>query len=144
MKKYSVEWVWTKAQIALTALGGWLGGLLGGADGLLTALIAMMALDYLTGVACALLDRRLSSAVGFRGVCKKALILTLVGVAHLLDSRVTGTGGALRGAVICFYLSNEALSLVENAARAGLPVPDRLRAALQQLRDGEEGKPGGR
>ena len=102
-------------------------------DGLLIALIVLMSLDYISGVMCAVIDKRLSSAIGFRGICKKVLILMLVGVANIVDIHVVGTGSALRGAVICFYMSNEALSLFENAAHIGHPVPDKLREALAQL-----------
>ena len=90
-------------------------------------------LDYLTGLMCAVLDKKLSSAVGFRGIFKKALILIMVGIANVVDVHVVGTGSALRGAVICFYLSNEGLSLLENAAYIGLPVPERLKEVLAQL-----------
>ena len=100
---------------------------------MLIALIVLMSLDYISGVMCAIVDRKLSSAIGFRGICKKVLILMLVGVANIVDIHVVGTGSALRGAVICFYMSNEALSLFENAAHIGLPIPDKLREALAQL-----------
>ena len=133
MKGFTVELVWAKIQAAVTALGGWLGYFLGGADGLLIALMVMMVLDYLTGVLCAIDDHTLSSAVGFRGVSKKLCLLMLVGVAHILDVYVVGNGSALRAAVICFYMSNEGLSLLENAARLGLPIPDKLREILVQL-----------
>ena len=102
-------------------------------DGMLIALIVLMSLDYISGVMCAIVDRKLSSAIGFRGICKKVLILMLVGVANIVDLHVVGTGSALMGAVICFYMSNEALSLFENAAHIGLPIPDKLREALAQL-----------
>ena len=133
MKDFSVDLLWARLQAAVTALGGWLGYFLGGADGLLIALAVLMALDYVTGVLCAVSDRKLSSAVGFRGLCKKLIILMLVGVAHILDVHVAGGGSALRAAVICFYMSNEGLSLLENAAHAGLPVPDKLKDVLAQL-----------
>ena len=130
---YKIDLIWTKIQAAISALGGWLGYWLGGMDGLLIALIVLMTLDYISGVMCAIVDKKLSSAVGFKGICKKVLILMLVGVANVVDVHVVGTGSALRGAVICFYMSNEALSLFENAAHIGLPVPDKLRDTLAQL-----------
>ena len=133
MRDFSIDLIWTKVQIAVTALGGWLGYFLGGMDGLLIALIVLMALDYVSGVMCAIADKRLSSAVGFRGIAKKVFILMLVGVANIVDLHVVGTGSALRGSVICFYLSNEALSLFENAAHIGLPVPEKLKDVLAQL-----------
>lgn len=133
MKEFTIELAWTKIQGAITILGGWLGYFLGGMDGMLVALIVFMMLDYITGLMCAISDKKLSSAVGFRGICKKVLILMLVGLANIVDIHVVGTSSALRGAVICFYLSNEGLSLLENAAHIGLPVPDRLKDVLAQL-----------
>ena len=133
MRDFRIDLIWTKVQIAVSAIGGWLGYFLGGVDGLMIALIVFMVLDYLTGLMCAVLDKKLSSAVGFRGIFKKALILIMVGIANVVDVHVVGTGSALRGAVICFYLSNERLSLLENAAYIGLPVPEHLKEVLAQL-----------
>ena len=133
MKDFSIELIWTKVQMAATLIGGWLGYFLGGLDGLLIALIIFMVLDYITGLMCAVIDKKLSSAVGFRGICKKVLILMLVGLANVIDMHVVGTGSALRGAVIAFYLSNEGLSLLENAAHIGLPVPEKMKEVLAQL-----------
>ena len=133
MRDFHIDLIWTKNQIAITAIGGWVGYFMGGMDGLLIALIVLMTLDYISGVMCAVIDKKLSSAIGFRGICKKALILMLVGVANIVDVHVVGTGSALRGAVISWYLSNEGLSLLENAAHIGLPVPDPLKNALAQL-----------
>lgn len=129
---------WTSIQMVLTAVGGWLGWFLGGCDGLLIALILFMAVDYVTGVMCAVVDKRLSSTVGFKGIFKKVLILMLVGIAHMLDAAVIGTGSVLRTAIIFFYLSNEGVSLLENATHLGLPVPEKLKAVLQQLHDRAE------
>ena len=137
MRDFSIDLIWTKVQIAVTALGGWLGYFWGSMDGLMIALIVLMTLDYISGVMCAIIDKKLSSAVGFKGICKKVFILMLVGVAHIIDLHVVGTGSALRGAVICFYLSNEGLSLLENAAHVGLPIPDKLKDILSQLHDKE-------
>lgn len=140
MRDFRIDLIWTKIQIAVSAIGGWLGYFLGGVDGLMIALIVFMALDYLTGIMCAVLDKKLSSAIGFRGIFKKVLILMMVGIANIVDIHVVGTGGALRGAVICFYLSNEGLSLLENAAYIGLPVPERLKEVLAQLHNRDEKK----
>ena len=90
------------------------------------------------GSMCAIADKDLDSRIGFRGICKKVLILMLVGVANIIDVHVVGTGSALRGAVVCFYMSNEALSLFENAAHLGLPVPDKLREVLSQLHNRQQ------
>ena len=119
-------------------VGGWLGYFLGGFDGLLYALIVFMAVDYITGVMCAVSDKKLSSAVGFKGIFRKVLILMLVGIANLLDVQVIGTGAVLRTAVIFFYLSNEGVSLLENAAYLGLPIPEKLKEILAQLHDRAE------
>lgn len=129
---------WNGVQVVFTAIGGWLGWFLGGCDGLLYALIAFVAIDYITGIMCAVADKKLSSAVGFKGICKKVLIFALVGLGHILDTRVIGTGSVLRTAVIFFYLSNEGVSLVENAAHLGLPVPKKLKDVLEQLHDRAE------
>ena len=135
MRDFSIDLLWAKIQAAITAIGGWLGYFLGGVDGLMIALLIFMGLDYITGVMVGILDKRLSSSVGFKGLFKKLCIVMLVGVANVVDTQVIGTGSALRGAVICFYLSNEGLSLLENAAYLGLPVPDKLKNILAQLHD---------
>ena len=138
MRNFSIDIIWAKIQIAFSAVGGWIGYFLGGLDGLLIALIVLMVLDYISGVMCAIADKDLDSRIGFRGICKKVLILMLVGVANIVDVHVVGTGSALRGAVVCFYMSNEALSLFENAAHLGLPVPDKLREVLSQLHNRQQ------
>lgn len=138
MRDVSIDLIWTKLQMAFAAMGGWLGYLWGGMDGLMIALLVCMVLDYITGLMCAVLDRKLSSAVGFKGICKKVLILMLVGVANVVDIHVMGTGSALRGAVVCFYLSNESVSMLENAAHIGLPIPDKLRDILAQLHNRDD------
>lgn len=129
---------WNTIQLIFAAVGGWLGYFLGGCDGLLYALIAFVVIDYITGVMCAISDKTLSSEVGFKGICRKVLIFLLVGIGHIVDAQVIGSGGVLRTAVIFFYLSNEGVSLIENAAHLGLPVPDKLKAVLEQLHDRAE------
>ena len=129
---------WNMIQMVFAAVGGWLGYYLGGCDGLLLALVAFAAADYLTGVMCAVSDRKLSSNVGFKGICRKVLIFLLVGIANILDVHVIGTGAVLRTAVIFFYISNEGVSLLENAAHLGLPVPEKIKAVLEQLHDRAE------
>ena len=129
---------WNKIQLIFTAIGGWLGYFLGGCDGLLYALVAFVVIDYITGVMCAINDKTLSSEVGFRGICRKVLIFLLVGIANILDVQVIGTGSVLRTAVIFFYISNEGVSLLENAAHLGLPVPEKIKTVLEQLHDRSE------
>ena len=128
---------WNTIQLVFAAIGGWLGYFLGGCDGLLVALLAFVAVDYLTGVMCAIADKTLSSEVGFKGICRKVLIFILVGIANILDVQVIGDGSILRTAVIFFYLSNEGVSLLENAGHLGLPIPEKLKAVLEQLHDRE-------
>ena len=137
--------IWVGIQLAFSALGGFLGWYLGGVDGFLYALIAFVLVDYVTGVMCAIADKKLSSAVGFKGICRKVLIFVLVGIGNLVDVYVLGEGGALRTAVIFFYLSNEGISFLENAGHLGLPIPDaghlglpipeKLKDVLEQLHD---------
>ena len=130
--------LWNTMQVIFTAIGGWLGWFLGGCDGLLYALIAFVVIDYITGVMCAIVDKRLSSEVGFKGIFKKVLIFVLVGMGHILDTHIIGQGSVLRTAVIFFYLSNEGVSLLENAAHLGLPVPQKIKLILEQLHDRSE------
>ena len=125
-------------QIAIAALGGYLGYFLGGLDGFLYALIAFIVIDYLTGIMVAVLEKKLSSEVGFRGIFKKVLIFSLVAVAHIIDAELIRTGSAIRTAVIFFYLSNEGISILENTAKIGLPIPEKLKTVLEQLN--KEGK----
>lgn len=131
---------WNMIQLMFTAVGGWLGWFLGGCDGLLYALIAFVVIDYITGVMCAINDHSLSSEAGFRGICRKVLIFLLVGIANILDVNVIGAGSVLRTAVIFFYISNEGVSLMENAAHLGLPVPEKIKVVLEQLHDRAEDK----
>lgn len=130
---------WNMIQIAFTAVGGWLGYFLGGCDGLIIALLLFVVIDYITGVMCAVSDKKLSSEVGFKGICRKVIIFMLVGIANIIDMQIIKSGSVIRTAVIFFYLSNEGLSLIENAAHLGLPVPDKLKAVLEQLHDKERG-----
>lgn len=138
MRDFSIDLIWTKLQMAFSMIGGWIGYFVGGVDGLLTALLIFMVLDYITGLMCAVADKKLSSAVGFKGIFKKVLIILLVGVAHIADLHVVGTGSALRGAVVCFYLSNEGISILENAAHLGLPIPEKLKTVLEQLHNRDD------
>jgi toxin secretion/phage lysis holin len=132
--------IWVNTQLIFTAVGGWLGWFLGGFDGFLYALVAFVVMDYITGVMLAILEKRLSSTVGAKGIFKKVLIFTLVAIGHIIDSRIIGDGSIIRTAVIFFYLSNEGISILENASRIGLPIPQKLKDILEQLynRDGKE------
>ena len=134
---------WNTIQLIFSAVGGWLGYFLGGCDGLLYALIAFVVIDYITGVMCAIINKQLSSEVGFKGIFRKVLIFLLVGIANIIDVQVIGTGAVLRTAVIFFYISNEGVSLLENAGHLGLPIPEKIKTVLEQLHDrAENGKEG--
>jgi toxin secretion/phage lysis holin len=125
--------IWNWIQVGFAAVGGWLGWILGGLDGFLYALLAFVIIDYVSGVMCAAVEKKLSSEVGFRGIFKKVLIFCMVAVGHMLDIYIIGTGSTLRTAVIFFYIANEGLSLLENTTRLGLPVPQKLQDVLAQL-----------
>ena len=129
---------WNTIQIIFTGVGGWLGYFLGGCDGLLYALVVFVVVDYITGVMCAINNKSLSSAVGFKGICRKVLIFLLVGIANVLDVQVIGTGSVLRTAVIFFYISNEGISLLENAGHLGLKKKKKIKVVLEQLHDRAE------
>lgn len=129
---------WNGIQLVFAVIGGWLGWFLGECDGLMYALIAFVIADYVTGVMCAVSDKRLSSEVGFKGICRKVLIFVLVGMANILDMHVIGTGCVLRTAVLFFYISNEGVSVLENAGYLGLPVPAKLLNVLEQLHEDAE------
>ena len=132
--------IWNWIQLAFAAVGGFLGWFLGGLDGFLYALIAFVAIDYVTGVLCGIIDKKLSSEIGAKGIFKKVLIFALVGVAHILDTQILGsTGGVLRTGIIFFYLSNEGVSILENAAHIGLPIPEKLKEVLKKLHGREDG-----
>ena len=129
---------WNMIQFLFAGIGGWLGYFLGGCDGLLIALLLFVITDYITGVMCAIADKKITSAVGFKGICRKVLIFLLVGIANILDMQVIGTGSVLRTAVIFFYISNEGVSLLENAGHLGLPIPVKIKSVLEQLHDRAE------
>lgn len=130
--------IWNTIQLAFAAVGGFVGWFLGGCDGLLYTLLAFVVIDYITGVMCAIVDKTLSSAIGFKGICRKVLIFALVGIGHILDTHVIGSGSVMRTAIIFFYISNEGVSLIENAVHIGLPVPQKLKDVLEQLHNRSE------
>jgi toxin secretion/phage lysis holin len=132
--------LWNTLQLALAAVGAWLGWFHGGMDGLIYAVIVFVIAAYITGVMCAINDKRLSSEIGFKGICRKIIIFMLIGVANLIDVYVIKSGAMLRTATIFFYLSNEGISLLENAVHLGLPVPEKIKQALKQLADNNNKK----
>lgn len=134
---------WNVVQMVIAGIGGWPGWFLRGFDGLVYALVAFVVIDYVTGMMCAVADKKLSSEVGFKGICRMVLIFLLVGIANILDVHVIGSGSVLRTAVIFFYISNEGVSLLENAAHLGLPIPEKMKLVLEQLHDRADGGEGG-
>lgn len=120
-------------QTVFAAIGGYIGWFLGGVDGFMYALITFVVIDYITGLMVAVLERKLSSEVGFRGIFKKVLIFTLVGIGNIIDVHLIQNGSAIRTAVIFFYVSNEGISIIENSAKIGLPIPQKLKDILKQL-----------
>ncbi len=120
------------------AVGAVLGFMYGEVTGLFWALIAFMALDYITGVVVAIIEKRLSSEVGFRGLAKKFLILVFVAVGHIADTYILGGTPAAMSAVMLFYMANEGISIIENAAALGLPVPKKLKDIMAQLKKESE------
>lgn len=131
---------WIYLQTGFAAIGGFIGWFLGGFDGFFYALLAFVVIDYITGLMCAVIDKKLSSEVGFKGIFKKVLIFMMVGIGHIIDQQIIGDGSVLRTAVIFFYLSNEGVSLLENAGHIGLPIPQKLKEVLAQLHQREEKK----
>lgn len=125
-------------QLIFTATGGYIGYFLGGFDGLIYALVAFVVIDYITGLMAAVIEKKLSSDIGFRGIFKKVLIFTLVGIGHTIDFYLIEKGSAVRTAVIFFYLSNEGLSIIENASKVGLPIPEKLRMVFTELKKGDD------
>ena len=117
------------------AMGAISGFLFGKLNGLFYALIAMMVIDYISGVLIAVLNKRLSSEIGFKGLVKKLFMLMLVAMGHILDSQVIGTGAVIMSAVQLFFIANEGISVLENASRLGLPVPQKLKELLEQLKE---------
>lgn len=127
-------------QFAFIIIGGWLGWFLGGFDGFLYALVAFVVIDYITGIMLAIIEKKVSSEVGAKGIFKKVLIFTLVGIGHIIDRQIAGDGSVVRTAVIFFYLSNEGISILENSTKIGLPIPEKLKNILEQLNKGGENK----
>lgn len=123
---------------AIIAFGAAVGAFIGRADGLLIALISLCVADYITGVIAAAVNHRLNSAVGFRGIAKKLFMFALVGVGNVIDVNALAGTAVLRSAIICFYLANEALSIIENAGEIGLPVPKKLKLLLDNLKEKSE------
>ena len=112
--------------------------LFGAWDTVLMVLVCFMALDYCTGVVRAFINKEVSSDIGLKGIARKTVILIVLIVAVLLD-RLLNTGTWVFRTIVCyFYIANEGISLLENCAGLGLPVPESIQNALVQLKDGEK------
>ncbi|HFI0976751.1 TPA: holin family protein [Streptococcus suis] len=125
----------TLNKILFSMIGGLIGSLFGELDGILYALLVFIIIDYLTGIFAAVVEKQLSSSIGFRGIFKKIAILFLVSLGHMIDTAIIKQGGTIRTMVIFFYLSNEGLSILENTVRIGLPIPEKLQAILKQIKE---------
>ena len=112
--------------------------LFGDMEGLMVALIALIVLDYISGVIAAAVEKRLSSGVGAKGIAKKIFMLLIVALANIVDINVIGDGHVLKTVTVVFYICNECISLIENAGRIGVPVPKKLLDVLEQLRDKDD------
>jgi toxin secretion/phage lysis holin len=136
--------VWLIIEAIFAAISGTVAAFLGGYDGLLTALVIFTVIDYITGVFNAIVQKSLSSQIGYKGIIRKVVMFFMVAVAHLIDEYLlnlsVGGGEIIRDAVICFFLANEGLSIMENAALIGLPIPKTLKNILLQLREKEDKK----
>ncbi|ADL50567.1 phage holin family protein [Clostridium cellulovorans] len=126
------------SQAVFATIGGYIGWFLGGVDGFMYALITFVAIDYITGLMVAVLEKKLSSEIGFRGIFKKVLIFLMVGIGNIIDVHLIKSGSAIRTAVLFFYVSNEGISIIENTAKIGLPIPQKLKDILEQLNKEEK------
>jgi toxin secretion/phage lysis holin len=120
-------------KIAFASFGGVLGWLFGGFDSLIYAVIAFVAIDYITGVLVAIQNKKVSSEIGFKGISKKVMIFLLIAIGNIIDKYIITTGSTLRTMLIMFYLSNEGISIIENAGNIGLPLPQKLKDVIQQF-----------
>lgn len=134
----NVKDMWDTIRVFLAVVGGFLSRFLGGMDGMVMALIWFAAIDYTTGIIAAIIEKKLDSSIGWKGILKKFVMFMIVGICHIVDADVLGGGSALRTMAIIFYISNEGVSVVENVSRAGLPVPNKLKEVLAQLKEDSE------
>jgi len=137
--------IWNKAVKALATVGGAIAGIFGEWSVLMTILAAAMVLDYISGVLVAAFGKslkseggHLDSKVGFVGLAKKALIIMIVLLATLLDKALGAEAMVFQTATVCYYIANEGISVVENAGLMGLPVPEVVKRALEQMKEKKE------
>lgn len=118
----------------IAAVCAMFGFVFGDLNGLMIALVALIILDYISGVIAAVVEKKLSSEVGAKGIAKKIFMLLIVAVANIVDINVIGEGHVLKSVTVVFYIANECISLIENAGRLGVPVPKKLLDVLEQLK----------
>lgn len=127
-----------KLQGVVTSLGGIIGFMYGEINGIFSALIFFMLIDYITGIICSIIDKKISSKIGFVGICKKMLTLIMVALGYLIDNYVLKDGDTIKTSLIFFYLSNEGISILENISYIGLPIPNKIKKFLFQLKEDDE------
>lgn len=120
-------------QVIGTIIGNWFYWFIGDSDNLLYTLITLILLEYLSSIVCAIKDKALSKEVGFQSICGRVLIFVIVGVGHVLDSYVIGVSTVLRTTAISFYIAVEGATLLKNAVRLGLQVPQPLNSFFEQF-----------
>ena len=125
-------------KVAFATIGASVSYFVGGTDGFLYTLIAMVTVDYITGVMSAVVTKTLSSEKGYKGIFHKILIFALVGIGNMLDVHILKNGSIIRTAVVFYYIANEGISILENCTEIGLPVPKKLREVLMQLKQNQE------
>lgn len=126
-----------ESSISIGLIGGGVASFLGGWDKLLYTLIVFICIDYVTGLIKGCISKNITSQIGFKGIAKKVMMLLLVAVAYNLQDGLN-IDIALREIVITFFVCNEGISILENAAQLGLPIPQKLKDILLQLRGGED------
>ncbi|HEM3512573.1 phage holin family protein [Streptococcus suis] len=130
-----MKFIMTVNQLLFSTIGGLIGQVFGKVDGFVFALVVFVCIDYMTGLMAAVVEKKLSSRIGFKGIFKKIVLFFLVAVGHIIDTRLIQTGTSIRTAIIFFYLSNEGLSILENTVRIGLPIPKQLKIILKQFKE---------
>jgi toxin secretion/phage lysis holin len=121
--------------IGVPLFGSLVSVFVGSVDSFVVILLALVIVDYITGIVASAMEGKLSSQVGFRGIVRKLLIFVLTAAAHLVDLAIGWNMHLIRDAIVFFYIANEFISIVENAGRAGVPIPAVLRKAIELLKD---------
>ena len=123
------------SEFMIAGFFGILGWFFGGLDGLMKVLLVMIVIDYFSGLSVAWINGTISSSIGFKGITKKCIMLAFVGIAHLMDTIIPDSGGAMRYIVCLFYIANEGKSIIENAGELGVPFPKALKDKFSVLKE---------